>query len=78
MSNLDRKSKFSVQLSNDLGAVDKNTQLTYIYGNSFSEKLSYTVNLGINIEDTIQVNNAIYVLNLANALNHKMGLFIEL
>ncbi|MFT6064336.1 MAG: hypothetical protein ACJAQX_000185 [Polaribacter sp.] len=77
LSNLDRKSKSSVQLSYDFGAVNKNTQLTYIYGNSFSEKLWYTVNLGINIGDTFEVNNAMYVLNLTYALNHKMGLFIE-
>ncbi|TXD52990.1 MULTISPECIES: transporter [unclassified Polaribacter] len=77
LSNLDSKSKSSVQLSYDFGAVHKNTQLTYIYGNSFSEKLSYTVNLGMNIDDTFEVNNALYVLNLAYALNNKMGVFIE-
>jgi hypothetical protein len=66
-----------VQLSYDFGAVNQNTQLTYIYGNSFSEKIAYTINLGINIADTFEVNNAIYVLNLTYALNHKMGFFTE-
>ena len=77
LSKLDSNSKSSLQLSYDFGAVNKNIQLNYIYGNSFSEKLSYTVNLGINMGDVFEVNSAIYVLNFAYALNNKMGVFVE-
>jgi hypothetical protein len=77
LSHVDSKSKSSLQLSYDFGAVYKNTQLTYIYSNYFSEKFSYTVNLGMSIDDVFELNNANYVFNLAHAINNKMGVFIE-
>tara|TARA_R110002051_G_scaffold314911_1_gene392530 strand:+ start:205 stop:894 length:690 start_codon:yes stop_codon:yes gene_type:complete len=77
LSNVNSNSKSSLQLSYDFGAENKNTQLTYIFGSSFTEKISYTVNLGINVNEDFNTNNAIYVFNVAYSLNNKMGFFVE-
>ncbi|WP_155810395.1 hypothetical protein [Polaribacter sp. Hel_I_88] len=77
LSNVDSNSKSSLQLSYDFGADAKNTQLTYIFGSSFTDKLSYTANLGINVNDDFNTNNALYVFNMAYSLNTKMGVFVE-
>ncbi len=67
----------SLQFSFDAGAATKNSQITYIIGSSLSEKLSYTINLGLNFNNNFALNNGIYVFNLSYALNEHVGLFIE-
>ncbi|QTD37481.1 transporter [Polaribacter batillariae] len=76
-SNLEAHLKSSLQFSYDVGATNKNSQLTYILGSSFSEKLSYTVNLGINFDNDFGVNNGIYIFNFSYAFNDKTGVFLE-
>lgn len=71
------KLKSSLQLSYDFGATNKNTQLTYILGSSFSENFSYTINLGVNFNEDLALNNGIYIFNLSYAFNEKMGVFLE-
>ena len=76
-SNSEAKFKSSLQFSYDIGATSKNSQLTYILGSSFSDKLSYRVNLGINFNSDFATNNAIYAFNLSYAFNDKTGVFVE-
>lgn len=77
LSTIDSNSKSSLQLSYDFGAENKNTQLTYIFGSSLAKNISYTLNLGINVNDDFHTNNALYVFNVAYSLNNKMGFFLE-
>jgi hypothetical protein len=76
-SNSEAKFKSSLQLSYDIGATYDYSQLTYILGSSFSDKLSYRVNLGINLDRDLGFNNGVYALNLSYAFNQKTGIFIE-
>ena len=77
LSDIDSKFTSTLQFSHDFGATNNNSQLTYILASSLSEKLSYTVNLGINFDNDFAVNNGIYVANLSYGINSKMGIFLE-
>ena len=76
-SNPEANLKSSLQFSYDVGATNKSSQITYILGSSFSENLSYTINLGLNFNEDFALNNGIYIFNLSYALNEKVGVFLE-
>ncbi|QOD61739.1 transporter [Polaribacter haliotis] len=77
LSDVNSKYASTLQFSHDFGATNSNSQLTYILASSLSEKLSYTVNLGINFDNNFGLNNGIYVFNLSYVINSKMGVFLE-
>ena len=76
LSKKDNKVQSSLQLSHDLGSTISNTQLIYILSSSL-EKLGYTVNLGLNLNDNFGFDNGVYIFNLSYAFNDKVGVFAE-
>ncbi|TXD46409.1 transporter [Polaribacter sp. IC073] len=77
LSKKENKVQSSLQLSHDLGSSISSTQLIYILSSSFSEKLGYTVNLGLHLNDNLGFDNGIYIFNLSYAFNDKVGVFAE-
>ncbi|QTE23634.1 hypothetical protein [Polaribacter cellanae] len=77
LSEVNSKYASTLQFSHDFGTTIQNSQLTYILGSSLSDKLSYTINLGINFDNDFSFNNGIYVFNLSYVINSKMGVFLE-
>lgn len=77
LSDIESDIKSSLQLSHDFGAENKNSQLTYILGGSFSDNFGYTVNLGVNVDDSFSLNTGIYVFNFSYVINEKIGVFVE-
>lgn len=51
-------------------------QALFIFGDSLTDKLGYTVNLGSSFDEEFDATG-IYVLNFSYSLNDKVGLFIE-
>lgn len=52
------------------------TQVMFVLTDSFTDKLSWTVNLGSNFDKDFNTNG-IYVLNLSYSISDKIGVFIE-
>lgn len=52
------------------------TQVLFVLADNFTDKLSWTVNLGSNVDNNFNTNG-IYVLNLSYAISDKIGVFIE-
>ncbi|WP_088324782.1 hypothetical protein [Polaribacter tangerinus] len=53
------------------------SQLTYIFGGNFTDKLSYTTNLGISIAEFSTIENTHFVANIGYVINPKLGVFVE-
>lgn len=67
----------SIQASYDIGGDEKNTQVVYIFSSNFNDKLSYTANLGFNVNEDFGDLSGLYVFNLSYAINTKVGVFAE-
>ncbi|MFK8059709.1 MAG: transporter [Polaribacter sp.] len=77
LNNIESNIQSSLQISYDFKNQGSNTQIIYILADSFSEKLAYNINIGLNLEDGFSLNNGIYVFNLSYAINDKIGVFLE-
>lgn len=51
-------------------------QALFIFGDSLTDKLGYTVNIGSSVDEKFSATG-IYVLNFSYSLNDKVGLFVE-
>lgn len=77
LSKKENKSQSTLQLSHDFKSTLNTTQFAYIFSSSFTEKLGYTINLGLNFDNSLAVNTGVYIFNLSYALNDKVGVFAE-
>ncbi len=56
--------------------IEFGSKVLFIISDSFTDKLSWTVNVGSDFDKKYNTNG-IYILNLSYAVNDKIGLFIE-